>query len=154
MNQPLYQAINPSDQAQLKSLLNELGYDLDDARIEQHIREIRNRGGEVFVAKLADRVVGCVAAIVDVRLAAGIQGEIVSLVVTEPYRGQGIGNGLIKSAEDWLSQTVDTIRVRANSQRRDAHRFYAKAGYELSKTQKIFTKHRLNASLADPEKLA
>ena len=96
---------------------------------------------EVFVAKIHDRVVGCVGAIIDVRLATGISGEIVSLVVSEPHRGNGIGRGLVEVAESWLTQRVVKIRVRANSIRSEAHAFYLKMGYQESKTQKIFEKY-------------
>jgi GNAT superfamily N-acetyltransferase len=89
---------------------------------------------------MGDEVVGCVGAIIDARLAAGVNGEIVSLVVLEPFRGRGIGKRLVEVAEAWLAAFVGRIRVRANTRRVDAHRFYADAGYQEVKTQKIFQK--------------
>jgi aminoglycoside 3-N-acetyltransferase len=83
----------------------------------------------------------CVGAIIDARLAAGISGEIVSLVVSEQHRGSGIGRGLVEFAESWLTQRVVKIRVRANSLRSEAHEFYIRRGYQESKTQKIFEKY-------------
>jgi len=50
--------------------------------------------------------------------------EIVSLVVSESARGQGIGKALVLAAESWANTRVNKIRVRANSTREEAHDFY------------------------------
>ena len=141
MMKPNYKRIEEIEFGQLKGLMKELGYELKTPQIVQNIQEIRSRGGEVFVAKINEIVVGCVCTIIDVRLAAGINGEIVSLVVSEHYRGIGIGKGLVELAESWLKQRVARIRVRANITRFKAHEFYIKAGYQELKTQKIFEKY-------------
>jgi len=73
-------------------------------------------------------------------LAEGIYAEIVSLVVSEKERGNGIGAGLLREAEKWASQRVNKIRVRANVVRDDAHKFYSRQGYEHTKSQKVFIK--------------
>lgn len=141
MMKPSYKRIEEIEFGQLKGLMEELGYELKTSQIVQNIQEIRSRGGEVFVAKINNIVVGCVCAIIDVRLAAGINGEIVSLVVSEQHRGSGIGKELVELAESWLKQRVARIRVRANLIRSEAHEFYLKAGYQELKTQKIFEKY-------------
>lgn len=102
---------------------------------------MRAQGGEVLVAELGGVVVGCINAIIDIRLAEGKSGEIVSLVVSEGHRGMGIGKALVKTAESWLSSRCDNIRVRANAIRRDAHEFYRSLGYQEIKSQKVFTKN-------------
>lgn len=139
-NQAQCRPVKECEFSQLKSLLNELGYDLNEQKIAENIDEIRRRGGEVFVAIIDQKLVGCVGAIIDVRLAAGINGEIVSLVVAAEYRGRGLGQALVKHAENWLGQFVDTIRVRGNVLRSEVHHFYEKLDYRLSKTQNIFSK--------------
>ena len=87
------------------------------------------------------KVYGCICAIFDIRLAAGINGEIVSLVVDSSARGMGVGKGLVAKAESWLRQRTNRLRVRANSVRSEAHSFYESLGYSLSKTQSVFTKN-------------
>lgn len=135
-----YEAVRLIDSNKLQPLLKQLGYELSVALIENNIREIRDRGGEVFVARYGGEIIGCIAAIIDVRLAAGKQGEIVTLVVMDRFRQRGIGSQLVRCAEQWLSPQVSSIRVRANSMREKAHQFYIHMGYTESKTQKIFSR--------------
>lgn len=129
-----------SDFPRMVTLLAQLGYNLDEAEISRNVDAIRQRGGEVFVARMGGDAVGCIGAIIDVRLAGGLNGEIVSLVVLESMRGRGIGKRLVDVAEAWLAEFVDRIRVRANARRVDAHRFYVAAGYREAKTQKVLQK--------------
>lgn len=129
-----------SDFPRLVTLLAQLGYNLDEAEIARNAGEIRKRGGEVFVARMRGDVVGCVGAIIDVRLAGGRKGEIVSLVVLESLRGRGIGKRLVSAAEAWLAASVGCIWVRSNARRAGAHRFYTDAGYQEVKMHKIFQK--------------
>ncbi len=135
-----YQAVSLIDSSKLQPLLKQLGYDRSVTLIESNIREIRDRGGEVFIARCGSEIVGCIAAIIDVRLAAGKQGEIVTLVVMDRFRQKGIGAQLLRCAEQWLSPQVSSIRVRANATREKAHQFYIHMGYTESKTQKIFSR--------------
>lgn len=135
-----YERIDLTDSFRLIKLLHQLGYDVEAKDIEANVCEIRERQGEVFAAKIGDEVIGCINAIIDVRLAAGKTGEIVTLVVLEEYRGMGIGKALVATAEAWLAERVTSIRVRTNTIRDKAHRFYLRAGYQELKTQKIFIK--------------
>lgn len=128
------------DVGAVERLLDELGYRVPAAEIEKRIAAIRNSGGEVFVKELQGRVVGCVNVVLAARLAAGIRGEIASLVVLAGYRGRGIGKELVARAEAWFARRVDAIRIRANAVREPAHRFYRHLGYRETKTQKVFFK--------------
>ena len=122
-------------------LMNTLGYSVDsDTTLETRIAAIRAQDGDVFVAERDGQVVGCINTIIDIRLAEGITGEIVSLVVAEGERGMGIGKGLIKVAEEWLDGRCDQIRIRANAKRANSHQFYERLGYNQIKQQKIFIK--------------
>ncbi len=119
----------------------QLGYEHSEESLAKNISAVRGSGGEVFVAELSGRVCGCVSAIIDVRLAAGTNGEIVSLVVDEASRGRGVGKGLVSTAENWLKDHTNVIRIRANVIREQAHEFYKNLGYSLSKTQVVFSKN-------------
>ncbi len=129
-----------ADRFALQQLMTELGYSLNDDEMVDHIREIRAKDGEVFVAEVAGSVVGCICAIIDVRLAAGKYGELVSLTVTRNYQGSGIGTILVRHGESWLRTRVNKIRVRANTIRNKAHGFYEALDYKPIKSQKIFIK--------------
>lgn len=135
-----YRPYLEKDQQSLQALLVELGYSVGGEGLVTNIREIKKRGGEIFVAESGDLLVGSICSIIDVRLAEGVYGEIVSLVVSKDYRGKGLGKKLIEMAEEWMKSKVGKIRVRANTIRSNAHIFYNKQGYREIKTQKIFIK--------------
>jgi GNAT superfamily N-acetyltransferase len=73
------------------------------------------------------------------RLTSKPFNEICGLVVDEKERGKGIGKLLVKQVES-LFQDNRKIRVRCNSKRKLAHKFYCDLNYTLSKEQKIFEK--------------
>lgn len=129
-----------SDVSALVGLMAQLRYDVRDKELLEVVSAIRQGHGEVFVAEMDGETVGCVNAIVDVRLAEGRVGEIASLVVRESHRGHGIGKALLAYAERWLSSRVDSVRIRANAKRSDAHGFYRAAGYTRVKEQSVFIK--------------
>lgn len=129
-----------NDLPALLPLMEQLGYSHTEHSLLSNIEALRNSRGEVFVAERNNKVLGCVGAIIDTRLAEGTQGEIVSLVVLEEMRGFGLGKGLVNAAEAWLFQYADTVRVRANEIRADARQFYLGMGYEVSKIQVVLTK--------------
>lgn len=130
-----------ADVPALVDLMAQLGYDAADADMHGMFCSIRRSQGEVFVAESADRIVGCIDAIVDIRLAEGTVGEIASLVVSADCRGRGVGTALLRCAEDWLSSKVQAVRIRANTRRDDAHGFYEAAGYMEIKEQKVFIRN-------------
>jgi N-acetylglutamate synthase-like GNAT family acetyltransferase len=137
----IYRKAVKQDIETIRELLKELGYDVDGRTLSRRIAAIRDQGGEVIVASINGLAVGCVNTIIDIRLAEGLTGEIVSLVVSAMHRGEGIGKGLVSHAEAWLkTKGCNRIRVRANAVRKEAHRFYLKLGFKEIKTQKIFTK--------------
>ena len=136
----LYRTYREGDLDSLQKLMSELGYNVEANELRDNVKEIRNKGGEIIISEQNDEVIGSVCVLLDARLAEGIYAEIVSLVVTEKERGNGIGAGLLKEAERWASQRVNKVRVRANVIRDDAHKFYAGQGYKHTKSQKVFIK--------------
>ncbi|OAZ98693.1 GNAT family N-acetyltransferase [Halomonas sp. G11] len=136
----IYRKYTHQDAQALVLLMAQLGYDHSEESLSANISAVREQSGEVFVAEVAGNVRGCVSAIIDVRLAEGVKGEIVSLVVSEEARGQGLGKGLVLEAEKWLSGKVSVIRVRANARREQSHLFYESLGYSKDKTQAVLMK--------------
>lgn len=124
----------------VRQLLNELGYPLDKDKLLTNIDHVHQKNGIIFVAEINREVVGCLSAMVNVGLAEGLFGEILSLVVSEKHRGKGIGKILVEQAEEWLKPKTDRVRIRANTLRLDAHRFYKSLGYQEIKTQISFIK--------------
>lgn len=137
---PVFRRYADDDLLALVQLVGQLGYEHTPQGLATNVAQVRQAGGEVFVAEVEAQVRGCVCAILDVRLAAGRHGEIVSLVVDESARGRGLGRGLVDAAERWLRARVTQVRVRANTARTSAPEFYEKLGYARLKTQAVFTK--------------
>jgi len=137
---PIYREYQESDLEPLKNLMAELGYPVELIDLENNINTIHKNGGEIFIAENQNKAIGSVCVLLDARLAEGIYAEIVSLIVSESYRGKGIGKALVEKAESWAKKRADKIRVRANEIRESAHSFYISRGYKEIKTQKIFTK--------------
>lgn len=135
-----YRIFSKADSATLASLMLALTYEVDRKTLCDRIDSIRAHAGEVFVAEADGEVIGCINPIIDIRLAEGRTGEVVSLIVSAPYRGLGIGKGLVTTAEDWLSSRCNVIRIRANTNREQAHGFYTLLGYKEHKSQKVFVK--------------
>lgn len=136
----IFRKYTHQDTQALVLLMAQLGYDHSETTLSSNVSAVRKQGGEVFVAEVAGNILGCVSAIVDVRLAEGIKGEIVSLVVSEDARGHGLGKGLVFEAEKWLSGKVSVIRVRANALREQSHLFYESLGYSKEKAQAVLIK--------------
>ncbi|MBN3564224.1 GNAT family N-acetyltransferase [Aliamphritea spongicola] len=133
------------DNAALVGLMAELGYHWTPSQLAEHVPRLREKGHEVWVACQVtagseERVVGCISAILDMRLAEGCVGEIVSLVVLDECRGSGAGYALLQAAQAWLEPQVGSIRIRANTRREEAHGFYLRAGYLPHKSQQVFIK--------------
>ncbi|WP_261842825.1 GNAT family N-acetyltransferase [Aliamphritea ceti] len=135
-----------ADTPELAELMQQLGYHWTPSELAERLQQLRANGHEIWVAcqsgETSDTpVIGCISAILDVRLAEGCVGEIVSLVVSEECRGGGVGQALMLTAEAWLKPQVSSIRIRANTRREEAHGFYLRAGYQPHKLQQVFVKN-------------
>ena len=63
------------------------------------------------------------------------------LVVDSDCRGAGVGRLLLQQAEQWAREEgIGIVRVWSSDQRHRAHRFYAREGYKVVKTQLAFVK--------------
>src|SRR5579884_3200225 len=84
----------------------------------------------VFVAVEEERVVGFVHVCVMLSLESDAYAEIRALVVDEALRGGGVGEQLVRAAEEWSrSRRTEKVRVRSNVVRHRARRFYERLGY-------------------------
>ncbi len=91
-------------------------------------------GGEVLVAELDGRVVGCLTtSIMHVLQRPKPLGRMSMVVVEEGLRGRGIGAALVRAAEQsFKARGCGLVEVTSNLRRKDAHRFYEQLGYERS----------------------
>ena len=127
-------------------LTAQLGYHRTPEQIADWIEHVPTNGAEqaAFVATLDDEIAGWIEVSVERRLQSEPFGMIGGLVVSDRFRGGGIGRLLCQSAEQWTwDQGLDTVRVTSRSTRARAHRFYLRDGYKEVKTSFVFEKHRL-----------
>lgn len=131
------------DLIEVTRLAEQLGYPNSVEEIAERFDEITNDPHyAIFVAKAEGKVLGWIQINHEPKtLLLGPRADIAALVVDENSRSQGLGKALILRAEEWARENnVPLVRVRSNSKREAAHRFYQREGYTLSKTSHIFVK--------------
>jgi predicted N-acetyltransferase YhbS len=128
------------DSDAITQLTEQLGYPSNGSKILKRIKLLLASSGNcAFVAVIDHQVVGWIHAFHTVRIESDPFVEIAGLVVDIDHRNKQIGKNLIKEVQDWGKNfDIQTIKVRCNIIREDSHLFYQKAGFSLSKTQKIF----------------
>ena len=99
----------------------------------QAVLDTRARGGDVVVATLAGEVVGMCQILIfrHFQRTAGWCAELESVYVRSDHRGRGVGGALIDYAEDFARRKgCYRVQLTSRHERVDAHRFYARHGYE------------------------
>jgi len=138
--------IEPGDAAAAAELCAELGYPCEVDVMRERIQRVASSNDcRVLVACDAEGIAGWIDISIAHHLAAGVYGEIAGLIVAGNRRSQGIGRQLLAEAERWLvEREVGTIVVRSRVTREDAHRFYLREGYTITKTSAVFSKQLLS----------
>ncbi len=133
------------DAREVTCLIEQLGYERSQDEVLcwlEALGSVTERQA-AFVACLGEEVVGWIEVSIERRLQSDPFALIGGLVVKDGARGRGIGRRLCATAEEWgWSHGVSKVRVTSRSTRVDAHRFYAKDGYEPVKVSQVFEKRR------------
>ena len=131
-----------ADADRVAVLSTQLGYPADELVMKRRIQSTQQDAQQIlFVAETDGIVVGWLQAFLRVLLMHDAEAEVGGIVVDERFRGRGIGRALMKRAEVWASERkCDSVYLRSNVVRRDAHRFYLNLGYTVVKTQSAFRK--------------
>lgn len=131
-----------SDTSDITRLTRELGYPVEPFETESRLEEILAFDHQrVFLAELEEKVVGWAHVFLCPLLICPKQAQIGGLVVKDGLRNHGIGNELMKFAENWArDKGCIQITVFTNIIRTDAHRFYAQHGYTTEKTEYVMHK--------------
>lgn len=142
MPAPLIRLASTDDVPSLAILSAQLGYPCTEQEMAQRLRAISLlQDHAVFVAQADDAPIAWMHLHISHSLASGTAVEIAGLVVHQSQRGRGIGKALMQTAEHWArSKDASSVRLRSNIVRVEAHDFYAKLGYRVTKTQKAFAK--------------
>jgi GNAT superfamily N-acetyltransferase len=127
--------VQPDDTPALVALLEELGYPGGEAFVARRVGQLLAHPDALLLVAEADGVVlGTISLHFIAQLAlAGDFCRIGYLCVTQRARGLGVGALLEQAAEREARQRgCDRIELHCHARRRDAHRFYARQGYEES----------------------
>lgn len=119
-----------------------MGYDYPAEDTKGQLeRLLRDNNHKLYVAKVADKIVGYIHANNHDLLYAPHLKNIMGIAVSADFRGKGIGNMLLNEVEDWARDTgAKGVRLVSGATRTGAHAFYSACGYTLKKEQKNFIK--------------
>ena len=136
-------AAGRQDAEAIARLAGELGYPstADDARERLESVEANPAYATFVAVDHGDEVLGWIQ-LAEVRtLAYAARAEITGLVVDSQKRGAGAGRALVERGEQWARERgLTAIGLRSNVVREDAHGFYLRLGYTVTKSQKVFRK--------------
>ena len=133
----------PHDVPELWHLCQQLGFEISEAQLADNLmRVLRNPEKTVLVG--TDNQ-GKVLAWAGLELRALLESppmvEITGFVVDEAVRGHRVGNLLLAAAEGWAkARGVHALFLRSNTIRHEAHHFYLRQGYCVTKTQHVLVK--------------
>lgn len=135
---------NLNDLQDITNLSAQLGYPSDLEDVKKRLNVILQKKDQaVFVAEdqQLKHIFGWVHILTVLYLESDLFAEIGGLVVDEHKRGYGLGKQLMQTAETWaVEQGITSIRLRSNTKREGAHKFYERIGYKKVKSQFTFYK--------------
>ena len=132
----------PADAPALAALAGELGYPTTAEELVGRLAALDPTDAAVIVSTDADDVpTGWCHVEMRRTLVEPISALILGLVVGEGHQSAGIGAQLLGAAERWArGRGCRRVVVATRVTRERAHRFYAREGYEVSKTSYFLTK--------------
>lgn len=108
-----------------------------EAYTEDLLKKIKERGGQIFVAEEAGKMVGFVAGVLDTQTdldklghAPLKEGRILDLFVEDEYRGSGVGKKLMTKMEQYFrDEKCGAVTLAVFGPNKKAKEFYEKLGY-------------------------
>lgn len=131
-----------ADAPAVADLSAQLGYEATVPEIARHFSALHlDSNSGLFVAARGADVVGWLHVYGVRLLETDGYAEIGGVIVDVAVRRQGVGRKLVRCAERWATaQGYRELRLRSGLHRLDAHTFYTRIGYELTKTSYMFRK--------------
>ncbi|MEH7515378.1 GNAT family N-acetyltransferase [Gottfriedia acidiceleris] len=137
-----YRIASTTDSSEIARLSGQLGYNVEKNQVIERLNKIVNQKDHVvFVAEIEGKLIGWIHAHGRYLIESPPYVEIGGLIVDSTFRGQKIGEFLVKRCEEWSKLLgFKEIRVRTNETRLETLIFYKKIGFENTKAQKVFKK--------------
>ncbi|GAA4748179.1 GNAT family N-acetyltransferase [Flavisolibacter ginsenosidimutans] len=133
-------SVSIEDAQAVNELSAQLGYSVSLTGTVANIQQLLSSKEHCcFVAVHDLTVIGWIHGFLAYRIESNPFAEIGGLVVEESFRGKGIGKMLVDRVKEWsLEQGMASLRLRSNAKRKEAHEFYEKLGFTVTKEQKVF----------------
>ncbi len=132
-----------ADARRVAELATQLGYPSSVHEVLERFTDLAGKPeNAVLVATDArDAPIGWIHVTVVASLAVSDTALIGGLVVDDAQRSAGVGAALVAAGEAWAREHgARTMTVSSRIAREEAHRFYRREGYSLSKTSHNFVK--------------
>jgi GNAT superfamily N-acetyltransferase len=142
-DQILIREANLTDAQRIAALCDLLGYPTSEEKVSDRLKSLASSQEHiVYVAYLPNEpILGWVHAHVLELVILEKLAVIFGLIVDPNYQRCGAGRLLMQCAEQWAKeQGCESILVRSNVMRQEAHEFYEKIGYVRLKTQLVLSK--------------
>jgi GNAT superfamily N-acetyltransferase len=135
-------AMQDVDLEPIAALSLELGYPISIERLAENLGALAASPDHLLrVAIEGGRVAGWIDAALNRTLFEPAWVEVEGLVVAAASRGRGLGAALLREVEAWARELgVAEVRLGCRVTRPDAHGFYERIGYRISKTQHRFVR--------------
>lgn len=137
---PTIRPARPADLGAVRSLLQQLGYPLDEAEVRRRHDAVATAPGHaMMVAELDGRIVALCHMFERPALEKPPEVVVQALVVDATCRGTGVGNQMMAAAEAWgLARGMRSVCLSSDVSRDDAHAFYEARGYRRAGTSHWF----------------
>lgn len=132
-----------ADAAAVARLAEQLGYPTQPAEIVARlpIADDPHPDRVIVATEAAGGVVAWTTVGIRSHIHSAPYAEISGFVVDQRVRGKGIGKRLMAEVEQWaMGNKLSAIRLSANVNRTEAHRFYKSLGFKVIKQQYAFRK--------------
>jgi len=121
------------DAQDVTRLLIELECTVDESDVQRRLKSLQSSPSDrVLLAESDGRTVGLLGIHAAPLLHRDALARITAFVVTEDYRGRGIGTRLLATAERWaVEQGCTQVELNSGDHHKPAHAFYRHRGYRL-----------------------
>jgi len=121
------------DAEDVTRLLTELECSVEPGDVRRRLERLQALASDrVFLAEVDGQTVGLLGLHVAPLLHRDALARITAFIVTEEYRGRGIGTRLLAEAEQWaVEQGCTQVELNSGDHHAPAHAFYQRRGYRL-----------------------